>query len=174
DAGFENLRGDKADFGMPRGLLGEMLAAAKADLQPHGREAGGEQRLRIEAARLRQRYCELRQQRLEKPLLPRAQRPSAAAAIQAAAVRLSLGQGFPKPASERAAQLAYKVEPLPGKPAIDAGLAAEMSIGRGRRVDRLVKAEVGADAARRQIHQLVEHATELRLVDHAAGSDIKR
>src|SRR5205809_7048265 len=71
-----------------------MLTAAKADLEPHVRDPGGEQGLWVEPARLRQRYRELRQQRLGKPLLSRAQRSAAAAPLKAPPFRVTLFKYF--------------------------------------------------------------------------------
>src|SRR6185437_15641488 len=78
--------------------------------------------------------------------------------------------------SERPAQLVDQVEPLPGEAAIGFGRATEMPIGRGARIDRLVEAEMGADAARREIEQLLQHARQLVLIDAAgiAGVDVDR
>src|ERR1051325_5531258 len=65
-AGFEASGANKADFGMPRRLLGEMLAAAKTDLEPYVRDPGREQHLRVDPNGLRQRYCALRPPALQK------------------------------------------------------------------------------------------------------------
>ena len=83
----------------------------------------------------------------------------------------------PSPASLRTRpQLWHEVEPFPGEAAIGLGRAAEMAVGGGARIDRLVEAEMRADAARREIHQLLQHARQLLLVDlrGAVGVDIDR
>src|SRR3954447_26400699 len=43
---------------------------------------------------------------------------------------------------------------LPGERAVAAGLAAEMAIGRGLGVARLVEVEMPANARRRQVHDV--------------------
>ena len=45
---------------------------------------------------------------------------------------------------------------FPGERAVAAGLAAEMAVGRGLGVDRLVEVEMPADAGRRQVHRLAQ------------------
>ena len=50
---------------------------------------------------------------------------------------------------DRGLQILDQVEPLP-REQVAVGLAAEMAVGGGRLVDRLVEAEVRADAARGQ------------------------
>src|SRR3981081_1210105 len=77
---------------------------------------------------------------------------------------------------ESALQRIDEVELLPREAAIGLRLAAEMTIGRGTHVDRLVEAEMGADAARREIEKLLQDVGQLVLVDLAgAGSvDIDR
>src|SRR3569833_4296407 len=61
---------------------------------------------------------------------------------------------------------------LPGEGAVAAGLAAEMTIGRGLGIDRLVEAEMVADAVRREIDQLAEYLLELGLVDLASAMQV--
>src|SRR5277367_4776947 len=61
DAVFEYLTADEANFAMPFGLGCEMLASAKADLQPNRPRRIGEHRARIELARRGQVDCEARQ-----------------------------------------------------------------------------------------------------------------
>ena len=51
DAVFEYLAADEADIAAPFGLGCEMLATAKADLQPNRPRRIGEHRARIELAR---------------------------------------------------------------------------------------------------------------------------
>src|SRR5256885_8513837 len=77
---------------------------------------------------------------------------------------------------ERATQLVDEIEALPGEAAIRLRRAAEMSIGGGTRIDRLIEPEMGADAAWRQIHQLLQDARQLVLVHlgRAVGLDIDR
>src|SRR5256885_4529336 len=78
--------------------------------------------------------------------------------------------------SESSAQLVDEVEPLPGKSAIGLGRAAKMAIGGGAGIDRLVEPKMGADTARRQVHQLLQHARQLVLINLAGsvGFDIDR
>src|SRR5882757_11088512 len=47
--------------------------------------------------------------------------------------------------------------------------AAEMAVGRGARVDRPVEVEVGADAARREIHRFGHGLLEL-VLGHLTGA----
>src|SRR6267154_1074901 len=77
---------------------------------------------------------------------------------------------------ESALQRVDEVELLPREAAIGFRLAAEMTIGRGAHVDRLIEAEMGADAARRQIEKLLQDVGQLVLVDlaGAGGIDIDR
>src|SRR6202011_1001711 len=56
--------------------------------------------------------------------------------------------------SHRALQRVGEVGLLPREPALIVRRAAEMAVGRGSRVNRLVEIEMLADAARRQIHRL--------------------
>jgi hypothetical protein len=51
-------------------------------------------------------------------------------------------------------------------------LAAEMAIGCGARIDRLVKIEMGADAARGQVHRVHQNLFELRRIDLAGAVQI--
>src|SRR5690606_22800317 len=53
---------------------------------------------------------------------------------------------------------------LPGEGTVAARLAAEMAIGGGLGVDRLVEVEMLADARRRQVHHLAQRILEGRLV----------
>src|SRR5205085_5262556 len=76
------------------------------------------------------------------------------------------------PVLERAAQFADEIEPLPGKSTIGLRRAAEMAVGSGAGVDRLVEPEVGTDAAWRQIHQLPQDARQLRFVDLPGAVEI--
>src|SRR5262245_30068483 len=73
---------------------------------------------------------------------------------------------------ERAAKLGDEIEPLPGEAAIGLRRPSEMAIGGGARVDRLVKPEMRADAARRQVHQLLQDARQLGLVDAPGPAEI--
>src|SRR6266851_8972505 len=72
-------------------------------------------------------------------------------------------------ASEGALQRVDEVEALPREAAIGFWLAAEMAIGRGPRVNRLVEAEMGTDAARREIEKLLQQGRELVFVDLAGA-----
>src|SRR6202171_6066626 len=56
--------------------------------------------------------------------------------------------------SHRALQRVGEVGLLPREPALIVRRAAEMAVGRGPRVNRLVEIEMLADAARRPIHPL--------------------
>jgi hypothetical protein len=79
-------------------------------------------------------------------------------------------------AFEGALQRIDEIELLPREAAIGLGLAAEMAVGRGPHIDRLVEAEMGANAARREIEELLQDVRELVLVDlaGAGGVDIDR
>ena len=76
---------------------------------------------------------------------------------QAAPPRRASGNAGPIPGSEASARQP-RVGPRPGRPlpgeAVAFRLAAEVAVSRGRLVDRLVEAEVRADAARRQAAEL--------------------
>ena len=61
---------------------------------------------------------------------------------------------------------------FPGEAAVRIGLAAEMAIGRGARIDRPVELQMLADAARLQAHQLRQHRRQLRLIDFARAVQI--
>src|SRR5579872_5610652 len=71
-------------------------------------------------------------------------------------------------------QFIDEIEPLPGETAVGLGGSAKMTIGRGAGIDRLVEPEMGANAARREIHQLLEHVSQFLLVDGIFGIDVKR
>src|SRR3954454_11654291 len=73
---------------------------------------------------------------------------------------------------ESALQRIDEIELLPREAAIGLRLAAEMAVGRGAHVDRLVEAEMGADAARREIEELLQEARKLVLVDLAGAGSI--
>src|SRR5208282_909995 len=70
---------------------------------------------------------------------------------------------------ECALQLIGEIGLLPGEAAIGVGRAAEMAVGGGARVDRPVELQMGADAARAQIHHLLQHLGEL-ILRHFAGA----
>ena len=79
---------------------------------------------------------------------------------------------------QRRLQIVDQVGLFPGEE-VAFGLAAEMAVGGGRRIDRLVEAEVGADAARGQAAELVDAADrgfEPVVADRAraVGVDIER
>src|SRR5439155_4526636 len=84
DAVFEDLRADKTDIGMRHCLDSEMLAAAKADLEPDLARRWRKQHSRVERLPLGQGERESRQQARRQPLAARPQRASAAAAIKPA------------------------------------------------------------------------------------------
>src|SRR5687767_413796 len=86
------------------------------------------------------------------------------------------GRIAPPRSGEGAAELVGHVGALPGEAAVALGLAAEMAVGRSACVDRPVQAELGADAARREVHELGQRLRKLDLVDlpGAAGVDIDR
>ena len=65
-----------------------------------------------------------------------------------------LGRGLGGSA-DRGLQVLDQVDPFP-REQVAFRLAAEMAVGGGRGVDRLVEAEVGADAARGQAAELVD------------------
>src|SRR4051794_19107493 len=77
---------------------------------------------------------------------------------------------------ERGLQAGHEIRFLPGEAAILLRLAAEMAVGGGPGVDRLVEAEVLANTARGKIHELAQRLHQLRLVDLAGtvGVDIDR
>src|SRR6266436_883357 len=89
---------------------------------------------------------------------------------------LSPQAGKSKKNSHRALQRVGEVGLLPREPALIVRGAAEMAVGRGPRVNRLVEIEMLADAARRQIHRLRHGYLELVLghVSGAVGIDIDR
>src|SRR5262249_13653424 len=99
----------------------------------------------------------------------RTERPDAAPAWWAS----SLGYS---PSVEGGLQAGDEIEALPGEAAVLLRLAAEMSIGGGPGIDRLVQAEVLADAAGREVHQLAQGLHQLLLIDMAGavGIDIDR
>src|SRR5205807_452031 len=79
--------------------------------------------------------------------------------------------------ANRRLEVLDQVEPLP-REVIALGLAAEMAVGGGRPVDRLVEAEIGADAARTEAAQLIDAADrllQLGVVDpaRAVGVDVQ-
>jgi hypothetical protein len=83
DAVEKELRADEADPGMPRGLPGEMLAAAEADLEPDIGGRSWEQGREIEPlARPGRRDAQLRQEMGEQPLLAGSKTPAAPPSIE--------------------------------------------------------------------------------------------
>src|SRR5690606_12142286 len=72
-------------------------------------------------------------------------------------------------ASECALELVGDVGLLPGEAAVLFRLAAEMAVGRGALIDWPVEAEMRADAARREVHELLQHLRELVLVGLAGA-----
>src|ERR1700729_1529306 len=78
--------------------------------------------------------------------------------------------------SHRALQRVGEVGLFPREPALIVRRTAEMTVGRGSRVDRLVEIEMLADAARRQIHRLRHGLLQLVLgyLTGAMGIDIDR
>ena len=60
-------------------------------------------------------------------------------------------------AQEAAAERVGEIGPLPGEAAIGIRRAAEMAVGGGAGIDRPVEAEMLADAARRQVHDIRQH-----------------
>src|SRR5215831_3661849 len=75
-----------------------------------------------------------------------------------------------------AAQLVDEIGTFPGKAAVGLGRTAEMTIGAGSRIDWPVEAEMLANAARREIHDLVEELFEPRLSNlaRAVAIDVER
>jgi hypothetical protein len=83
DAGFEHFAADDAAISISLGLKGEMLAAAKADLEPDLFDRIGKEATRIQRlVSLGQRKPQLRQQRFDQLALAAAERAAAATAIQ--------------------------------------------------------------------------------------------
>src|SRR5258708_9721176 len=85
-------------------------------------------------------------------------------------------ESSPTLSTRDAAQLVDEIGTFPGKAAIGLRRAAEMAVGAGSRIDRPVEAEMFANAARRQIHDLVKQFFKPRL-GHLGGSvaiDVKR
>src|SRR6266436_10175393 len=82
---------------------------------------------------------------------------------------LSPQAGKSKKNSHRALQRVGEVGLLPREPALIVRGAAEMAVGRGPRVDRLVEIEMLADAARRQVHRFGHGLLKLFL-GHLAGA----
>lgn len=78
--------------------------------------------------------------------------------------------------SDRALERFDEIGLLPGEAALIVGRAAEMAVGRGARVDRAVEIEMGADAARGQVHRLGDGLLELilRHLTGAVGVDVGR
>src|SRR5215469_3664898 len=76
--------------------------------------------------------------------------------------------------SERALQLVHQIQALPRETAVAFRLPAEMPIGGGPPVNRLVQIEMRADAARREIHQLLQDWGEPLLVRGSRRVDIER
>src|SRR5690606_5184359 len=71
-------------------------------------------------------------------------------------------------------QLVDEVRPLPREPAIAFGVAPEMAVGGSAGIDRPVELEPLANAARRQINELLQHAGQPLFVDQpgSVGVDI--
>ena len=61
-----------------------------------------------------------------------------------------------KKSGESGPQITDQIRPFPGEAAIGVRGAAEMAIGGGAGIDRLVEAEMLADAARAQVDQLLQ------------------
>src|SRR5216683_7526120 len=78
--------------------------------------------------------------------------------------------------SHRALERVGEVGLLPREPALIVRGAAEVTVGRGPRVDRLVEIEMLADAARRQIHRLGHSLLKLvlRHLSGVVGIDVDR
>ena len=153
DTGLEYLAADEADLRMAFGLNGKMLAPAKTDLEPNVPFRSTESGTEFKSACLRNGQSKLRQQFADPDLLLRA-KPSPATAPED---QLTLCQLHESERSEGAPQLVREIKPLPREAAVGFGRSAEMAIGRRARVDRFIQAEMRADAARRQIHQLLQH-----------------
>src|SRR3569623_1819638 len=84
-------------------------------------------------------------QRVEIPGSPRTRRPGTTRELDGALERFD------------------EIGLLPGEAALVVGRTAEMTVGRGTRVDRTVQVEMGADAARGQVHRLGGGLLELVL-----------
>src|SRR6516162_8711842 len=87
DAVLEHLAADEAQPRMRRGLGGQVLAGAEADLEPDPIHWGRKERLGRERARGRQRETQAREQPLPERLLAGPQLAAAAAAIDEALLR---------------------------------------------------------------------------------------
>src|SRR5215468_1066698 len=73
-------------------------------------------------------------------------------------------------------QLVDEIRALPREATVRLGRTAEMAISAGSRIDRSVKAEMVADAARRQVHHLIEQFFKASLsnVTSSIAIDVKR
>src|SRR5690349_16996704 len=78
--------------------------------------------------------------------------------------------------AEGSLQLRDQIQPLPGEAAVLLRLAAEMAVGRGALVDRLVELQAATDVGRPQRKDVGQHLLELSLADLAGalGADIER
>src|SRR5690606_32630731 len=111
---------------------------------------------------------EARQHGFEQLPAPGTQRPALPAAIEPAPFRHALPAACLagcRSRAEGAAQLVDEVGALPREAAVGIWGAAEVSVGGGTGVDWPRQLEMLADAARREIHQLLQHLCQLLLVD---------
>ena len=152
----------KPTSGFSRARREQMLAAAEADLQPDARDRPRKQRAQVGEVAGAGSTASARQQRLEQAGLRGAQRLALAAAEEGAVARSAAPVMRLAPQAATACLSAVdEVGLLPGEAAVRVRLAAEMAVGRGRGVDRLVEVEVLADAARRQVHDLLSASSSL-------------
>ena len=165
DTRLEYFAADEADLRMALGLNGKMLAPTKTDFQPNFPLRSTESGTRFQPACLRDGQQEPWQQSVDPDFLRRAESAPAAAPEN----QLTLRQLHMPGRLEGAPQLVREIKPLPRKATIRLGGATEMAISCRARVDWFIQAKVCSDAARRQIHQLLQYPSQLLLVNHAAG-----
>src|SRR5262249_7759484 len=143
------------------GLPDEVLAAAKADFEPHLTHVSGKKRARVGKGRGAGQDGKAWQQLAPESGLARAQRPPAPAPKAAHIVRARRHGSAHRSAREahwvsapgrtsgqRRLDLGTKIDFFPGEPALIVGLPAEVPVGGRAGVNRLVEVEVPADAAR--------------------------
>jgi hypothetical protein len=144
DPVFEYLASDKTDFAMTSGLSGEMLTRAKTDLKPNRSSADAKPGARRHPTRRRDGQDDPGQQLAQQRLLAGPKRPPVSATEEQRSPRRFRDQR----GSERAPQLIYQIELLPGETAVRFWRSAKMAIGGGAAIDRSIEAQVCADAAR--------------------------
>ena len=166
---LEYFAADKPGLRILLGELHEMLATTETDLEPNRGPCITEERCDVEMTRCRKIYRQPRQQVVDEGLLSGTQeaargggrRPEDAAPAQPGMLRRRAAARPPDPASPR-------------ETAIGFGPAAEMTVGGGTPVNRLVQGEMCTDAARRQIDQLLQDSGKFLFVSGSCGIDIER